>query len=130
MKILTIRTDQAEAELGLFEDEAQLDYISWLADRELSLTILQKITELLERNNFKFQQLEGIAGFLGPGSFTGLRIGLTVANTLACGLRIPVVGCQAEAWIADGVGRLKSGENQKIILPKYDREPNITQPKT
>lgn len=130
MKILTIRTDKAEAELGLFDGKEQKDYLIWLADRELSLTILQKITELLERNELTFQQLEGIVGFSGPGSFTGLRIGLTVANTLAYGLRIPVVGSSAEAWIQDGIERLSGGENQKIALPKYDREPNITQPKT
>lgn len=130
MKILTIRTDRAEAELGLFEDGEQKDYLTWLADRELSLTILQKITELLKRNDLNFQQLEGIVGFSGPGSFTGLRIGLTVANTLAYGLRIPVVGSQTEAWIGDGVSRLRAGENERIALPTYDREPNITKPKS
>lgn len=130
MIILTIRTDRAEAELGLFYDTEQKDYLTWLADRELSLTILDKITELLRRNDLTFQQLEGLVGFSGPGSFTGLRIGLTVANTLAYGLKIPVVGSQAEAWIQDGINRLKQGENSKIVLPKYDREPNITPPKS
>lgn len=130
MIILSIRTDSADAELGLFYDNEQKDYIVWRADRELSLTILEKITELLKRINMSFQQLEGVVGYEGPGSFTGLRIGLTVANTLAYGLRIPVVGSRAEAWIADGVGRLMRGENQKIALPHYDREPNITKPTT
>lgn len=130
MIILSIRTDKAQAELGLFNNQTQTDYLTWLADRELSLTILDKITELLKRNQLSFQQLEGIVGFCGPGSFTGLRIGLTVANTLAYGLRVPIVGSSAEAWIQDGIARLKKGENTKIILPKYGGEPNITKPKS
>lgn len=129
MIILSIRTDKPEAEVGLFDDQKQLDYEVWQAHRELSLTILQKITELLERNGKAFSDIEGVAGFKGPGSFTGLRIGLTVANTLAYGLRIPVVGSDAEAWIQDGIERLLKGENEKIALPDYGREPNVTKPK-
>lgn len=129
MTILSIRTDKADAELGLFQNDHQQDYLVWQADRELSLTILQKITELLTRNQLSFQQLEGVVGYEGPGSFTGLRIGLTVANTLAYGLRIPVIGSRAEAWIQDGIARLQKGENQKIALPHYERGPNISRPK-
>lgn len=129
MIILSVRTDKPEAELGIFADDHQQDYLVWMADRELSLTILEKITELLDRNNLNFHQLEGIVGYRGPGSFTGLRIGLTVANTLAYGLRIPVVGSDAEAWIQDGIAKLLKGENQKIALPYYEREPNISRPK-
>lgn len=129
MTILTIRTDKPEAEIGLFEGQKQLDYEVWHAHRELSVTILQKITTLLERNDKNFQDLQGIVGFKGPGSFTGLRIGLTVANTLAYGLRIPVVGSDAEAWIQDGIAKLEDGKDEKIALPQYGREPNVTKPK-
>lgn len=129
MIILSIRTDKPEAEVGLFEDEQQIDYEVWHAHRELSVTILQKITELLDRNQKTFQDLDGVVGYKGPGSFTGLRIGLTVANTLAYGLRVPVVGSEAEAWIQDGVKRLLTGENEKITLPMYGAKPNVTKPK-
>lgn len=129
MLILTIRTDKEDAEIGLFRGQQQLDYEVWPAGRELSLTILKKIKGLLKRNDLSFNQLEGVVGFKGPGSFTGLRIGLTVANTLAYGLRIPIVGSDAEAWIQDGAARLQSGQNEKIALPRYGREAHITQPK-
>lgn len=129
MILLTIRTDKPEAEIGLFEGQNQVDYEVWHAHRELSVTILQKITTLLERNDKNFQDLQGIVGFKGPGSFTGLRIGLTVANTLAYGLRIPVVGSDAEAWIQDGIAKLEDGKDEKIALPQYGREPNVTKPK-
>ncbi|HEX9679573.1 MAG TPA: tRNA (adenosine(37)-N6)-threonylcarbamoyltransferase complex dimerization subunit type 1 TsaB [Candidatus Saccharimonadales bacterium] len=129
MKILTIRTDKPDAEIGLFESLEQTDYEVWRAHRELSLTILAKIDDLLKRNGLEFADIDGVVGFKGPGSFTGLRIGLTVANTLAYGLRIPVVGSDAEAWIQDGIRRLLAGENEQIALPHYGRRPNITKPR-
>lgn len=127
--ILTIRTDSPDAEVGLFDGQKQLDYEVWHADRNLSLTILGKIEKLLKKNKFKFDDLEGVVAFEGPGSFTGLRIGLTVANTLAYGLRIPVVSTDAEAWIQAGIKRLEKGENDKVALPEYGREARITKPR-
>lgn len=129
MIVLSIRTDSPDAEVGLFYDLEQKEYEVWRADRELSLTILQKIQQVLERSSHSFQQLEGIVVYSGPGSFTGLRIGISVANTLAYGLRIPIVGSSAEAWIQEGISRLKSGENTKVTLPDYGSEPNVSQTK-
>lgn len=127
--ILSIRTDKPEAEVGLFDGQKQLDYEVWHADRALSTTILGKIEHLLERNKKSFNDLEGVVGFEGPGSFTGLRIGLTVANTLAYGLRIPVIASDSEAWVQDGIKRLDKGENDKVALPEYGREARITTPR-
>ncbi len=127
--ILTIRTDKPDAEVGLFDGLNQLDYEVWHADRNLSVTILGKIENLLKENKFKFDDLKGVVGFKGPGSFTGLRIGLTVANTLAYGLRIPVVADDAQDWIQDGIKRLEKGENDKVALPEYGREARITKPR-
>jgi tRNA threonylcarbamoyladenosine biosynthesis protein TsaB len=128
VNILTIRTDKPEAELGFFDDERQIDYELWQADRELSLTILSKITDLLQRNGKEISSIGAIVTYKGPGSFTGLRIGLSVANTLAYGLRIQVVGSDQVAWIQDGIERIKRGENEKIVLPEYGQAPNITRP--
>ena len=126
---LSIRTDKPEAEIGLFDGQKQLDYDVWHADRELSTTILGKIETLLKNNKKSFSDLEGIVAFKGPGSFTGLRIGLTVANTLAYGLRIPVIAIEEEAWIQSGIEKLEAGDNDKIALPEYGREARITKPK-
>jgi tRNA threonylcarbamoyladenosine biosynthesis protein TsaB len=130
MIILTIRTDKPDAEVGLFEDQTQIAYEVWHAHRELSLTLLQKITDLLASKGKTIHDLEGIVGFAGPGSFTGLRIGLTVANTLAYSLHIPVVGIIAEEdWIQRGIGRLRAREYDAIALPEYGAPVHITQQK-
>src|SRR5687767_2291411 len=99
MIILTIRTDKPEAEIGLFDGDKQLIYEEWEAHRQLSSTILIKIRELLESQGMDWADIEGLICFIGPGSFTGLRIGVTVANTMSATLDIPISGTNGEGWI-------------------------------
>lgn len=129
MLILTIRTDKPEAEIGLFDGATKLTYEIWQAHRELSNTILRKIEDLLKGQNKTLKDVQGIAVFQGPGSFTGLRIGLTVANTLAYALEVPVVGAMGQDWAARGVKRLEAGDRDQIALPEYGAPVHITQQK-
>jgi tRNA threonylcarbamoyladenosine biosynthesis protein TsaB len=126
MLVLTIRTDKPESEIGLFDDDKKLAYETWQAHRELSDTIHLKIKELLVSKQKELTDIEGIVAYLGPGSFTGLRIGLSVANALADGLGIPIVGAQSDSWLQDGLNRLRKGENDKIALPEYGAPVHIT----
>lgn len=128
MLVLTIRTDNPEAEVGLYEDEKQLAYTVWQAHRELSNTIHTKTKEVLESQGKRLEDVQGIVCYQGPGSFTGLRIGITVADALAYGLNIPIVAAQND-WIEQGIKRLKAGENDRIALPHYGAPVHITQQK-
>lgn len=129
MIILTIRTDKEVAEIGLYNDQTQKVYESWQAHRELAETIHQKIVDVLMRDDTRLHQLQGIVAFKGPGSFTGLRIGLTVANALAYSLGIPVVSCEGDDWLMEGISQLLEGQNEKVALPEYGALPNISQQK-
>lgn len=129
MLILTLRTDKPEAELGLFSDGGQVAYLTWQAHRELAETIHLKIKELLAAQDCTLQQLEGVAVYKGPGSFTGLRIGLSVANALAYGLKIPVAARGGTDWIQAATTALEAGEDEKITLPEYGIPPHITRQK-
>ena len=146
MIILTIRTDRPEAELGLYEDKKQLDYVKWLAHQELSSTIHKKINEILSHRRkildlssisyrasksrqVQLLDIEGIVVYKGPGSFTGLRIGLSVANALAYSLGIPIVATSGKSWLDSGVKSLLAGKNDKVTLPEYDRPANTTKPR-
>ena len=129
MLILTIRTDKPEAEVGLFENDTVFKYIKWQAHRELSLTIHKKILEVLKSQKKDWQDLEGIVCYKGPGSFTGLRIGLTVGNTLASGLNIPIISTTGEDWAKKGINKISEGQNEKIALPKYGAPVHITKPR-
>ncbi|HEY1063673.1 MAG TPA: tRNA (adenosine(37)-N6)-threonylcarbamoyltransferase complex dimerization subunit type 1 TsaB [Candidatus Saccharimonadales bacterium] len=129
MYILTIRTDKQEAEVGVFEDGKQLAYEIWQAHRELAETINKKIVDTLMAGGIRLHQLNGIAAFKGPGSFTGLRIGLTVANALAYSLEVPVVSEMGDDWLQNGIERLQDLQNETIAVPEYGAAPNITTPK-
>ena len=129
MMILTLRTDKPEAELRLFDGQTQLAEIVWQAHRELGRIIHQKIKELLDGQGKTLTDLEGIVAYQGPGSFTGLRIGLSVANALADGLDIPIVAAQHDDWQASGAARLQAGERDQLALPEYGAPVHITTPK-
>jgi len=126
MLILTLRTDNPQAEIGLFDDNTKLGYETWQAHRELSDTIHRKIEELLKTHHKNWQDIGGIVAFKGPGSFTGLRIGLTVANTLAYALGIPAAGQMGGNWIETGLKRLAAGEQDKLLMPEYGAPVHIT----
>lgn len=129
MTILTIRTDKPEAEIGLYQDMRQLGSDSWQAHRILAETLHDRLRQALEAQGLQWKDVEGIIVYQGPGSFTGLRIGITVANSLAYGLKAAVVGTQGENWLAEGLQRLMAGQNDTMVLPEYGAEAHITQQK-
>ncbi|MGH7196076.1 MAG: tRNA (adenosine(37)-N6)-threonylcarbamoyltransferase complex dimerization subunit type 1 TsaB [Candidatus Saccharimonadales bacterium] len=129
MLILTIRTDRPEAEIGLYEDSKKLAYETWQAHRQLAETIHVKIENLLKSLGKDWPDLEATICYQGPGSFTGLRIGLTVANTLAYGLEIPIIATKNDNWANQGIEKLLAGKNDQIALPDYGAPPHITNPK-
>ena len=129
MLLLTIRTDRPEAEIGLYDGATQLVYETWQAHRQLAETIHQKLSDLLASQDKTLESLEGIVVFQGPGSFTGLRIGITVANALAMGLEFPIVTTQDPDWIEQGIAKLQNGENEYPALPEYGAPVHITQQK-
>jgi tRNA threonylcarbamoyladenosine biosynthesis protein TsaB len=129
MIILTIRTDKPEAEIGLFEDKTELKYISWQAHRELSLTLNSKIDEILAASDKRLRDIEGIVCFKGPGSFTGLRIGMSVANALAYALPVPILAERGNDWVKLGIEKITRGQDEKIAVPDYGGPARTTSPK-
>ncbi len=134
MIILTLRTDKPESELGLFEDKKELVYETWQAHRQLAETIHIKIQELFarvarDRISCSLKDVEGVVVYKGPGSFTGLRIGISVANALADGLSVPTVGVGGENWREAGINKLLAGIDDKQVLPDYGGEAFTTPPK-
>ena len=93
--------------------------LEWYAHRQLAETIHQQMRDLLASQNHQLHDLQGLIFFKGPGSFTGLRIGASVANALSDALQIPIVGTQGDDWVSEGVHLLQSEKNHKVVVPEY-----------
>ncbi len=97
MKILALDTSTEFLSLALWQDGA-VAVRELLAGQKHSELVLPLIRELLDETGLQLAELDGIAFGEGPGSFTGLRIGCGVAQGLAFGAGLPVVGvCTLEA---------------------------------
>lgn len=88
---LFIDTSSSAAVVALYNNEKPISIIKEENMQDISSHIMPMIDKLFSNNNLKINQVNKIFVVNGPGSFTGLRIGVTIAKTLAWSLKIPVV---------------------------------------
>lgn len=81
--------DNKKITVGLIID-GKRDIQTKIITSNKTQVILPMIDKLLEKHSLKTGDLSGIQVNVGPGSFTGLRIGLAIANALSFALKIPV----------------------------------------
>jgi tRNA threonylcarbamoyladenosine biosynthesis protein TsaB len=126
MTILTLRTDTSETQISLYNDYELLAITRWESGRDLARDLLGRIVLLLNEHGLAMNDLEALACYSGPGSFTSLRIGIATMNTLAYAGNIAIVSDTDSDWQPKSIARLLTGENEKIVVPMYGSEPNIT----
>jgi tRNA threonylcarbamoyladenosine biosynthesis protein TsaB len=124
-----MRTDKPEAELYIYDGDKQLAELKWQVHLKLAETLNSKIEEILNMLSIPYSDIGGISIYKGPGSFTGLRIGMSVANSLAYARNIPVVTTAGDNWLEKSTKALESGRNDKIAVPEYGEPARTTQPK-
>ena len=115
-------------QLTLVDGDKRTDY-EWAAERNLARDMLAYLRDRLAENEASFADISGIGVFRGPGSFTGLRIGLAVLNTIAHEQCISIVGVTGDAWREECLERLQNGRNDEIVLPEYGAEARVTKPR-
>ena len=127
--ILVLQTGTEDNLLELRDIDGDIMFSkSWPASKLLSEELPGLIEDALSSLKLMFEDVTGVIVFKGPGSYTGLRIGITVVNAIADQVGAPIVGQTGENWIEDGMARLKLSENDQIVLPEYGGEANITKP--
>jgi tRNA threonylcarbamoyladenosine biosynthesis protein TsaB len=116
MTILAIDTSNYPLGVALIEDNQVLgEYITNLKKNH-SVRIMPAIQTLMKDCERAPAQLTKIVVAKGPGSYTGVRIGVTIAKTMAWSLKIPLVGISSLEIIAAGAGRYFDG----YISPLFD----------
>src|SRR5512136_2267561 len=89
---IAIDTSTDFASLALVQDDQLIGEISWRCGRDHTAQILPTLSVLLDRAGVELKTATGIIVASGPGSYNGLRVGLSTAKALAFSLNVPLVG--------------------------------------
>ncbi|CAJ1225921.1 tRNA (adenosine(37)-N6)-threonylcarbamoyltransferase complex dimerization subunit type 1 TsaB [Lactiplantibacillus xiangfangensis] len=121
MKLLAIDTSNRPLSVAVLEDAKILATTTTNVGRNHSSTLLPIIEQSLAQAGFKPDDLDRIVVAAGPGSYTGLRIGVTTAKTLAFTLHKELVGLSSLEALAGNV--LMEGQ---LVSPLFDaRRDNV-----
>lgn len=91
--LLAIDTATETAGIALY-DGARSSELIWPAGRHQTAAVLIQVQHMLRLNGLERHELGALAVVTGPGSFNGLRVGMSLAKGLAYGLRLPIVGVE------------------------------------
>ncbi len=89
---LAIDTSTDTAGLALVQDDKVIAELTWCCGQNHTTQLLPRLTHLLNQNKLSLKSTRGIIVARGPGSFNGLRVGISTAKGLAFSLDIPIVG--------------------------------------
>ncbi len=114
--ILNIETATKNCSVALGKDDTVIDVIEYTGEGYSHAEKLHVfIQEILQKNQLKAKQLDAVAVSKGPGSYTGLRIGVSAAKGLAYTLGIPLIGISTLQSLAEKV-KIEAG----YIIPLID----------
>lgn len=113
-------------QLTLVDEGDNKTTYEWEAGRSLARDMLAYLRDRLAEHHKDLTDITGIGVFRGPGSYTGLRIGMTVLNTLAAAQQIPIIGFVGEDWANECLMQLADGKNDKLVLPEYGGDAHTT----
>jgi len=90
--LLAIDTATRYASLALYDGERVISEETWRTANYHTVELMPAIVRMLERQNVSVEALQSVGVSLGPGTFTGLRIGMGVAKGLVLARDIPLLG--------------------------------------
>ncbi len=116
MKILAIDTSNHPLGIAIIDGQKVIGEYITNVKKNHSVRVMPAIEKLLRECELTPQDLTKIVVAKGPGSYTGVRIGVTIAKTMAWALNIPLVGVSSLAVLAATAGRYFNG----FLSPLFD----------
>ena len=128
--LLYINTTQLnQAEIALVSRQEVLK-TTFKVNRDLSEKLLPKIQFLLKKSRGRFSDVSKVAIVTGRGSYTGVRVGVSMANALSYSLNIPIFQLDSGTIGGKNLPDLYSRKGTiGLIRPVYGGNPNISRPK-
>lgn len=127
---LFIDTSYKSMYVALLKDDILLDYTSLMAEANFSELLLPSVDSLLKKNRCTLNDIGKIFVTVGPGSFTGIRIGLTVCKVLAWTLGKGVIPLSSLEFMAttsvdtDYIIPVIDARHNKVFGAVYDNKLN------
>ncbi|WP_411063533.1 tRNA (adenosine(37)-N6)-threonylcarbamoyltransferase complex dimerization subunit type 1 TsaB [Vibrio rotiferianus] len=114
-KILAIDTATENCSVALLVGDKVISR-SEVAPRDHTKKVLPMVDELLKEAGLTLQELDALAFGRGPGSFTGVRIGIGIAQGLAFGADLPMIGVSTLAAMAQGSYRRHGATDVAVAI--------------
>ncbi|QDT64246.1 tRNA (adenosine(37)-N6)-threonylcarbamoyltransferase complex dimerization subunit type 1 TsaB [Calycomorphotria hydatis] len=133
MILLAIETSHRPGSLAVYSDgELLAESLIETAGRRQAQSIVVVAQELLAEQKMKFSDVNAVACSNGPGSFTGLRVGLTFAKSLAFANQCPLVAVPTLAVLANQLpdeakccAAVIDAQRGDVFLQKFEREDSV-----
>ncbi|MBU1017715.1 tRNA (adenosine(37)-N6)-threonylcarbamoyltransferase complex dimerization subunit type 1 TsaB [Patescibacteria group bacterium] len=109
--------DTATAESCIAITDGKKIFFEKLEAKHASDQILEIIDRLIQKAGIQLSDLKAVFVIKGPGSFTGLRVGIAVANQFAHQLKIPIIGLRTEEWY-----QYQSDEKDFVYIQTMNRD--------
>lgn len=128
MKILAVDTSSKICSVAILEDNKIIDEINLDNGRTHSENLMPIVAEILEKNNIKLSEIDLIGCVVGPGSFTGIRIGVSSIKAMAEVNKIPIASVTALETLAkiDVSGNIKvsliDARNNQVYCGIFDEK--------
>lgn len=90
--LLAVDTSTPNIGLALYQEDRVLHESTWVSHNYHTVQLAPAVQEALQQSGLQFTDLQAVAVATGPGSFTGLRIGMALAKGLALARHLPLVG--------------------------------------
>lgn len=134
-RIAAIDTSSDRAGVALFDGQTA-SVIAWNAHRTHTVDTLAQLDHLLRLSGVDLREIDGIAVATGPGSFSALRVGLSIAKGLSFSLNLPIAGVPTTdaiaahmSWVERSVVAVMTAGRGRVVWSRYEAGAHVDGPR-